>query len=163
MNGICIDPDICICENENDYHPGYNSSEWNICYPICDRDTDDINGCYNGTCVAPGVCKCLDGFELDREANFTCIPISFTAEASTGRTKWFVCTFIQTHVNILDLNIHFFRIISTSIMLCVAVALATAVAYFLYQKQKQKRFSNQPNYGKALGIIFFIYLRFSEN
>lgn len=51
MNGICIDPDTCLCENEIDYHIGYNETEWNICYPICDRDTDDMNGCYNGTCI----------------------------------------------------------------------------------------------------------------
>lgn len=77
-----MDPDTCVCENEADYHIGYNATEWNICYPICDRDVDDVNGCYNGTCIAPGICECFEGFQLDVHVNFSCIPVPFYAEKS---------------------------------------------------------------------------------
>lgn len=85
-NGFCINPDSCECDSG--YQRGYNESEWNICHPICDPDIDDYYGCINGTCIKPGVCECYEGFELDLQANFTCIPLSFEAMEQKSGGHW---------------------------------------------------------------------------
>lgn len=51
MNGECIAPDVCECND------GYDKNSAGICEPICDPS------CINGKCVAPNSCECNDNFE----------------------------------------------------------------------------------------------------
>lgn len=84
VNGYCSEPDICECENYQQYRNGYNETDWNICYPICDPDIEEGGGCINGTCIAPEICQCHKGFELSLDSNFTCIPAIYNADSISG-------------------------------------------------------------------------------
>lgn len=83
VNGYCSEPDLCECHNYQQYRSGYNESDWNICYPICDSDIEEGGGCINGTCIAPDTCQCFKGFELSLDSNFTCIPSIYNSDYIT--------------------------------------------------------------------------------
>lgn len=39
----------------------------------CKGNNNNNEGCTNGTCISPGVCKCFDGFELHPSTPFLCV------------------------------------------------------------------------------------------
>lgn len=137
-----------MCSNENDYHLGYNETEWNICYPICDRDIDDVNGCYNGTCVAPGICECYEGFELDTTVNFTCTPITLNSKQSPLISGYVIITTGIRHAvaYFIVLFFFFFRsVIGYSFLMIIALVGIVFVAYFAVKKQRQRQLANTPD------------------
>lgn len=121
-----------MCECEDGYQVSYDNStndkDWNICHPVCDAFDD----CENGTCVAPNVCQCFEGFLLS-DNNYTCI---FNSEALTKSSGSNVLLWLAVA------------------MLCV---LAAAIGYVTYQKYYSD--SYMPNYvEREYFVIFFVLL-----
>lgn len=64
VNGKCLE-DQCVCPFN--YKLSENSSG---CVPIC--AFEDGHDCISGTCVAPNVCECYDGYRFLDDRNCTC-------------------------------------------------------------------------------------------
>lgn len=66
-NGKCLG-NRCICDE------GYRLSEnETFCSPIC--SFEDGHDCIEGTCIAPQVCQCFEGFKFLDSRNCTCVPM----------------------------------------------------------------------------------------
>lgn len=89
INGSCIDnnttsvweettetiedfPCSPPCDNEE-------CVETNNCEPTCGINNE---GCTNGTCIPPGICKCFDGFEFHPSSPFVCVLENMTSMES---------------------------------------------------------------------------------
>lgn len=72
---ICIEPDLCINEHTDSTLQGLGNDEDDLQTndPICHFDMDGIQGCGNGTCIAPDTCECYDGFENLSNITSTCV------------------------------------------------------------------------------------------
>lgn len=82
INGICVDPDLCLCDEG--YRPDYNETDNHICHPICDSEYGENDGCVNSTCIAPNTCECFIGFERNLDSNSTCFPAPVIIQMSNS-------------------------------------------------------------------------------
>ena len=52
-HGVCVQPDSCKCNKGHE--KGTDILKWNICYSVCDENTE----CFNKTCTSSGLCECV--------------------------------------------------------------------------------------------------------
>ncbi|EFN73275.1 Tenascin-X [Camponotus floridanus] len=64
-NGICIKPNVCIC---NYGYEEKHTFSYPVCVPVC------THNCMHGKCTAPDVCTCDHGYSLSIN-NYTCEPV----------------------------------------------------------------------------------------
>ncbi|KAG4080697.1 hypothetical protein HA402_013227 [Bradysia odoriphaga] len=74
----------CSCESEE--CEGVNN-----CIPVCGINKE---GCINGTCISPGVCKCFDGFELYPSSPYECV-LEKIAAIESAPVKAYITNYIS--------------------------------------------------------------------
>lgn len=119
------------------------------CEPICNIPNNDVlytgfyndysntnNGCINGTCIAPNICKCYDGFKLSELNYHTCV--------ETNINNKFLRELEPSSVIQI-------RNISIGIGICIFV-IAIVIFIVLYRKCKVK------DLGKFLVLFMYFYV-----